>query len=591
MKKKLQSTDDELVKFFGKLNSPNDVADLLEISYDLLKYHLYISKPEKRYKEFCINKSSGGLRKILAPISALKILQQKLAYVLCLIYQPKVSVHGFIDNRSILTNAKIHIKKNNVLNLDIKDFFPCINFGRVRGLFIAKPYDLPDSVATVLAQICCFDNQLPQGAPTSPIVSNMICSRLDSQLRILARDNRCNYTRYADDITFSTSIKNFPGNLAIILPNGEVEIGTDLEEIIISNGFEINQSKVRLQTKYQRQEVTGLTVNQFPNISRKFVRQIRAMLHDWEINGLDRAQERHYTKFGNKTRSEYKRLPSFSKIVKGKIDFLRMVKGLDDPNYLRFLNKYAQLNPDYEIKLDSIIPSGLKEYNAKIFTEGKTDWRHIKSALSSFKEKGKFLSLNLDFHEVDEDIGDTKLINLCLVHSSCSFYYPKPFIFIFDRDNPKTLKEVCLEEETCHDWENNVYSISILIPPHREEKPNICIELLYMDNDLKIKDASGRRLFLSNEFNIVSGWHKNEDCIWKHPKAKARDQILIIDNDVFDKNNRNIALPKSRFAQYIIDNEVGFESVDFSGFEPLFDQIEKIILLAQNNKSIIPSFH
>src|SRR5205814_3311637 len=119
----------------------------------------------------------------------------------------------FIPARSILTNAKPHLRQKFVLNVDLKDFFPTINFGRVRGVLIAKPYCLLPHIATYIARICCRDNALPQGAPTSPIISNMICSRLDRQLLRLARQYRCVYTRYADDLTFSTSMPRFPGAL------------------------------------------------------------------------------------------------------------------------------------------------------------------------------------------------------------------------------------------------------------------------------------------------------------------------------------------------------------------------------------------
>src|SRR5690606_8958560 len=132
--------------------------------------------------------------KLSIPTESLKIIQQKLNQVLQLVYKPKLSTHGFVNNRSIVTNADAHIKKKKhryILNVDIKDFFPSINFGRVRGMFMAPPYNQPEHVATVLAQICCSNNELPQGAPTSPIVSNMICAQMDSQLQQLAKPHRC----------------------------------------------------------------------------------------------------------------------------------------------------------------------------------------------------------------------------------------------------------------------------------------------------------------------------------------------------------------------------------------------------------------
>jgi RNA-directed DNA polymerase len=174
----LQATDDELRAKFAALHSRGDVADLLEVSVKRLAFHLYKVPATKRYATFEVPKRSGGRRTISAPISALKILQRKLAHVFSLIYEPKAATHGFVPARSIVTNAQRHIKAKFVLNVDLKDLFPSINFGRVRGLLMAVPYGLYHGCATILAQLCCNDNALPQGAPTSPAVSNMICARL-----------------------------------------------------------------------------------------------------------------------------------------------------------------------------------------------------------------------------------------------------------------------------------------------------------------------------------------------------------------------------------------------------------------------------
>ena len=193
-------------KFFG-LETVKDIASLLDVKYNRLIYCIYRTNPKKRYYSFQINKKNGKFRNISAPSPFIKILQQKLNQVLKAVYNPKPSAHGFVINRSIVTNASKHLSRKYVFNIDLKDFFPSINFGRVRGMFMAKPYNLPEKVSTVLAHLCCFDRQLPQGAPTSPIISNMICGKLDSQLQQLASKYRCTYSRYADDITFSTTTK------------------------------------------------------------------------------------------------------------------------------------------------------------------------------------------------------------------------------------------------------------------------------------------------------------------------------------------------------------------------------------------------
>ena len=332
-------------KHFYSLTTPRDVAELLEVvDYGKLVYHLYKVPDSEKYKVFTIPKKSGGEREITSPVTALKIIQQKLNEVLLNVYKPKPSVFSYVRKRSIVDNASKHKRQRYVFNIDLEDFFPSINFGRVRGLFIGKPYYIPPEAATVIAQICCHNNQLPQGAPTSPIVSNMICAQMDSQLQALAMRHKCYYTRYADDMTFSTSIRDFPSAIATMISLTEVEVGGELDAIIESNGFRINKSKVRLQPRYRRQEVTGLTVNEFPNVRRNYVRQIRAMLYAWKEFGIADAEKDYFTKYDDKYRNPELELPSFRLIVKGKIEFLGMVRGEKNPIYRRFIEKYKDLH-------------------------------------------------------------------------------------------------------------------------------------------------------------------------------------------------------------------------------------------------------
>lgn len=275
---KLKRGTNELVQGFLSLSSPRDVASLLEIPYEVLNYHLYVTPPSKQYRIFSIPKKSGGSREICTPSTTIKIIQQKLNFILQNIYkklyQKKFSVHGFIYGKNIQTNAQVHADKEYVFNIDLLDFFPSINFGRVYGMFMNKPYNLARNVAAVLARICSFKDArhdiLPQGAPTSPIISNMICARMDDKLYRFAKEFDCKYTRYADDITFSTNRPKFPKELGIITPTPVrqrlgAEVGKELNEIIESNGFSINPKKIWIQPRVCRQRVTGLIVNKFPN--------------------------------------------------------------------------------------------------------------------------------------------------------------------------------------------------------------------------------------------------------------------------------------------------------------------------------------
>jgi RNA-directed DNA polymerase len=346
----------ELRRRFLTLKTRLDVALFLDVSLQQLTYHLFKVKDTERYAKFNIAKKSGGLREIRSPATALKLIQKKLNQGLHCVYEPRNAVHGFVLSsslsapRSIVSNARLHVGAKFILNLDLKDFFPSINFGRVRGMFIGKPYGLDPEAATVLAQICCFENGLPQGAPTSPTVSNMICAKLDADLQKLAQRYNCLYSRYADDLTFSTRASSFPKSIARVVTREagpETVVGGELEKVVNGNGFQINPLKTRLQTKIRRQEVTGLTVNQFPNVKRRYVNQIRAMLHAWREFGLELAETDFRNRYDRKHRNPKSAPPSFKRVVKGKLDFLTMVRGKEDSVCIRLLRQYAQLETSF----------------------------------------------------------------------------------------------------------------------------------------------------------------------------------------------------------------------------------------------------
>lgn len=189
---------------FRSMRTEADVATFLGVTVKALRYFLYSTR-RPVYKRFSLVKKSGGTRSIAVPPAEVAGFQARLLGCMTPMAPPKSSCHGFAIGRSVASNARSHVGKNLVLNFDVKDFFPSINFGRVRGIFGAHPFGFPPTVATVLAQICCAQTVLPQGAATSPILANLVCRGLDNDLSRLARRHRCTYTRYADDITFSTS--------------------------------------------------------------------------------------------------------------------------------------------------------------------------------------------------------------------------------------------------------------------------------------------------------------------------------------------------------------------------------------------------
>jgi len=273
-----------------------DVATLLGFKPASLAYILYIKSASSKYTTFNIPKRSGGTRQISAPMKDLKLLQRRLAELLqdCVEEidqankrsdkdkQPDRIAHGFKRRRSIITNAREHRNKRYVFNVDLEDFFGSINFGRVRGYFITnRNFRLQPSVATVLAQIACFQNALPQGSPCSPVISNLIGHIFDIRLARLAARAGCTYTRYADDLTFSTNKQVFPNQIAIQVDGKEHswQAGAELVRLVANSGFALNANKTRMQYRDSRQEVTGLVVNSKVNVRREYRHIVRAMVH------------------------------------------------------------------------------------------------------------------------------------------------------------------------------------------------------------------------------------------------------------------------------------------------------------------------
>jgi len=318
-------------KIMTKLNqletkTKDDFARLLGFkNARYINYLLYIIKTDNLYNSFTIPKKNGGERVIHAPKKELKFLQKKLAdvlwecdlesitlqkklaailwecYLKCLNFnyiennlanvlwecflevlefKPKeknpVLSHAFEKGKSIITNSQMHRNKKYILNIDLKNFFDSFNFGRVRGFFIRdRNFDVLPEIATVIAQIACYQDKLPQGAPSSPIITNLITRILDYRIVKIAKKYRFTYSRYADDMTFST---NRELNSDKLRASKELEnFLAELEELIVSSGFEINPQKTRLSNNMQRQEVTGLVVNKKINVKREYVKNTRAM--------------------------------------------------------------------------------------------------------------------------------------------------------------------------------------------------------------------------------------------------------------------------------------------------------------------------
>jgi RNA-directed DNA polymerase len=357
-----------------KFASMQDKEDLLELLNDAkrilytkdckpfeLKSLTFYANPDickKRYKKFIVKKKSGGERLINAPISGLKSILRSLNFVLQCMYEPHNAATGFVLNKSIVDNAKVHIENHYVYNLDLKDFFHSFDRNRVKMILLSEPFYLNDSrepLAFLLASLCTHPLEidgvlkkvLPQGSPTSPTFTNILCKKLDRRLTGLAKRFGAKYTRYADDITFS-SLHNIYNNVSfldelqriikddnlLIIKGNNVEIGPQLK---------INSLKTRLQKSKHRQVVTGLVVNDKVNVNNRYIKQIRMWLYFWEKYGFDKAQQIFSKDYMAEKGHLKKGKPNLVNVLDGKLEFLKMVKGIEDGTYMGLKKRFDLL--------------------------------------------------------------------------------------------------------------------------------------------------------------------------------------------------------------------------------------------------------
>lgn len=347
------------IKSFSNLRQ---IAQHLNRNYrNRMMYIAYKMAPGARYRTFSIPKKNGDERRICAPRAALLDLQRDMKKLIEADYRPRAHVHGFVSNRQrgIVSNARPHIQKQWVLNIDLKDFFETIHFGRVVGRLRAPPYEYPPEISNFIAHIACFQTTkevngveretsvLMPGGALSPLLANIVTDKLDGELSRLCKQLGCAYTRYADDITISSNRRRFPSRIARfddVESQTEVLLSESFQEIIESNGFQINHEKTRLLGKSFKQEVTGLVVNQKVNVKRTFVREVRAMLYDWEQNGLDEASSNHFmNKRPDRGRLVEYEAVNFEWVVHGKLEFVKQVKGSADPVFRRLAARFNVL--------------------------------------------------------------------------------------------------------------------------------------------------------------------------------------------------------------------------------------------------------
>lgn len=394
-----EKSREKVIKKFNKINSVNEFVSLLnfiEKNNDNLKdknafkpinskqlYHISKTK-DKRYLEFSIPKKNGGKRKIQTPDEILKRVQKLINYLLQLIFEPysHYSSNGFLFGKGIIRNATPHIGKEYVLNLDIKDFFPSINFRRVKVVLELNPFNLKNErepISFIIANLCTHKDQLPQGAPTSPILSNIVTQKLDRRLTKISLSKNIKYTRYADDVTFSSN-KNILKHIFI----------NKVSKIIQEENFIVNEDKTRLQKSTERQQVTGLIVNKKLNVKREYLQKVRAMLNNWEKGGLEYA----INVFKKHQPTEKVNYP-FKEVLLGHISFIRQIKGIDNSVSIKLTEKFSLLNNliDYNFIKNDKVKKRLIDDNHKmerfLLVENLTD-------------KDKFISFCTSaFHQIE----------------------------------------------------------------------------------------------------------------------------------------------------------------------------------------------
>lgn len=269
----------------------------------------YTWQPEAYYTQHTIPKSNGGVRWLNEPNEWLKDVQYELLYNLLYKFSTHESAYGFRKNVSLIDGATKHVKNNLLLNVDLKNFFPTINkpkviswlHGSLKNLVERKLItDFDGEDVLLLSDLLSYKNQLPQGAPTSPALSNLIFKPIDVELSVLAGDNALEYTRYADDLSFSHKDLNFDMD----------NIVSKVADIVNSSGFTLNPKKTRIMRPHRRMEVTGVVVNEKPAIARWKWRNLKAEIH----NTLKKNEPI--------SRSKFRR-------IHGKLNWYMQVKGLD----------------------------------------------------------------------------------------------------------------------------------------------------------------------------------------------------------------------------------------------------------------------
>jgi RNA-directed DNA polymerase len=304
---------------------------------------LYNITQNPNYTIFNIPKKKGGHREIIAPNSELKQMQYFLNQwlqkkYLCI---DNKAAFGFIrsshkNRKDITANASMHLKKPFILNCDIKDYFPSIKIEAVRDIFMDEPFNFKSNLASALALLCTYNNRLPAGAPSSPILSNFYCLKMDYELLSFAKYYNLTYTRYADDLSFSSETKI------------NTELVDKIKTILSGYGFSLNEKKTRFTCQHQAQTVTGIKVNEKLNLNRNYLKKIRAIIHNASRLGIENVMINYTGKKPHTVSPEY-----FINSINGHLAHIGNVRGKDDAFYhdlkTKWENCLAEFKPTLKI--------------------------------------------------------------------------------------------------------------------------------------------------------------------------------------------------------------------------------------------------
>lgn len=575
-----KSNELDVLEKLKAIDTISELAELLRFKRSALNYILhgrYLSG-KGNYISFEIDKKNGEKRKINAPIDELKTLQKTLSKLLHNCFMQIQTVNGLIDHnknlitishgfqkgKSIITNAEKHRNKKYVLNLDLENFFGTIHYGRIYGFFTTNKYfKLSPLIARTLANIVCYKGVLPQGAPTSPVISNLIAHIMDIKIVNLAKEYGFFYTRYADDLTFSTNKINLSEEIVSIDEHHRVIVGNKLIKIITKSGFFINNIKTRIQYNDSRQDVTGLIVNKKVNVKKEYANQARVL-----VNNLFEGKSIY--KIGSDASK-----PTNINYLLGVMSYIYHVRKSQSLRTDDKLNKASNnyKSPSKE-NIDSNLDAQARLYRDLIFfnkfvankkpliiCEGKTDIVYLRTALTALKTKHPFLidkegNLKIDFLNQTKTISDFFKINggtgdLKNLIYNYSGYYKRfsshistaPIIILLDNDDgSKTIKST-IKEKIKKEFKDD------------EDFKHIVKNLYVMQTPLL---AGGKPSAI-------------EDLFDSHTRArKLANKTFAYKGNVDNKKNYG----KDYFAIYIVKRFK--DEINFNNFDKLFETMEII---------------